>query len=201
MKFLLFSATLFGLLSTPSLSEAQKLKLTEGDLAVLKDQTSINFEFTYDNMSVGKFDTEKEYIEKKTEEYNKKETRRGDNWAKNWVSDRVQRFEPKFIELFTKASDMSESNKAKYTIIFKTKSTEPGFNVGIVRKNAKIDADVVIVETANKNKVIATISVDNALGRTFGGYDFDTGLRIAEAYADAGKALGKYVKRWWKFFQ
>jgi hypothetical protein len=175
-------------------STAQRLKLTEGDLAVLKSETSINFEFTYDNMSVGKFDNEKDYIEKKTAEYNKKEAGRGDQWAKSWVSDRQARFEPKFIELFTKASEMTESKTAKYTIIFKTKSTEPGYNIVISRKNAKIDADAVIVETANKSKVIALITVDNALGRTFGGYDYDTGLRISEAYADAGKALGKFIK-------
>ncbi len=173
----------------------QKLKLKDGDAAVLKDQASINFEFTYDNMAVGKFDTEKEYIDKKTEEYNKKEPGRGDNWAKNWVGDRKQQFEPKFIELFTKASELSESKTAKYTLIFKTTFTEPGFNVGVVRKNAKLNGEALIVETADKSKVIATITVENALGRTFGGYDFDTGGRIAEAYADAGKALGKFVKK------
>ncbi|MEO6732512.1 MAG: hypothetical protein ABIN01_14935 [Ferruginibacter sp.] len=194
MKFLITGAAILTLLSLPAMLKAQKLKLTDGDLALLKDETTMNFEFTYDNMAVGKFDAEKDYIEKKTEEYNKKEPGRGDNWAKSWVSDRQARFEPKFIELFTKSSGMSESKTAKYTLIFKTKFTEPGYNIYISRKNAKIDADAVIVETANKKKVIATISVDNALGRTFGGYDYDTGLRISEAYADAGKALGKYIK-------
>ncbi|MEJ7587125.1 MAG: hypothetical protein WKI04_06155 [Ferruginibacter sp.] len=169
MKILISSGALLTFLLFSITTPAQKLKLTEGDLAALNNETSINFEFAYDNMSVGKFDTEKEYIEKKTQEYNKKESGRGDNWAKNWVKDREGRFEPKFIELFTKASEMSSSKTAKYTIIFKTKFTEPGFNVGIVRKNAKIDAEAVIVETANKSKIIATISVDNALGRTFGG--------------------------------
>jgi hypothetical protein len=192
MKMLINLVTL---LSFSILSQAQKLKLTDGDLSPLKDETSINFEFTYDNMAVGKFDTEKEYLEKKTAEYNKKEPGKGDAWAKNWVDDRQSRFEPKFKELFMKNSDMSESKTAKYTLIFKTKFTEPGFNVGIVRKNAKVDAEAVIVETANRQKVIGTISVENALGRTFGGYDFDTGERIAEAYADAGKALGKYIKK------
>ncbi|MBC7887778.1 MAG: hypothetical protein H7Z13_07795 [Ferruginibacter sp.] len=194
MKFLITGALFFALLTASLISDAQKLKLTDGDLSALKTETSINFEFTYDHMSVGKFDTEQEYLEKKTAEYNKKEAGRGDNWAKSWVSDRQSRFEPKFIELFTKASEMSESKTAKYTIIFKTKSTEPGYNIVISRKNAKIDAEAVIVETANKKKVIATISVDNALGRTFGGYDYDTGQRISEAYADAGKALGKFIK-------
>lgn len=195
MKFLI-NCSLIGALFLGSVAaSAQKLKLTDGDLSAVKGETALNFEFTYDNMAVGKFDTEKEYIDKKTEEYNKKEPGRGDNWSKNWVGDRKQQFEPKFIELFTKASDMSESKTAKYTLIFKTHFTEPGFNVGVVRKNAKISGDAVLVETANKSKVIATISVENALGRTFGGYDFDTGGRIAEAYADAGKALGKFVKK------
>lgn len=146
-------------------------------------------------MSVGKFDNEKDYIEKKTTEYNKKEPGGGDNWAKSRVNDRKALFEPKFIELFTKAIDMTESKTAKYTLIFETTSAEPGFNVVLHRKNAQVDAIIQIVETANRSKVIATISVDNALGRTFGGYDYDTGLRIGEAYADAGKALGKFVKK------
>ena len=67
--------------------------------------------------------------------------------------------------------------------------------MGVWRKNAELNGEVWIVETANKSNVIAKISVDKALGRTFGGYDFDTGGRIMEAYADAGKALGKYLSK------
>src|SRR5688572_3658798 len=139
MKLLNKSLLLCGFLLFSIITKAQKLKLTEGDLSAVKDETAMNFEFTYDNMSVGKFDNEKDYIQKKTDEYNKKEPGRGDAWAKSWVADRQARFEPKFIELFTKASDMSESKNAKYTLIFKTTSTEPGFNIYITRKNAKID--------------------------------------------------------------
>ena len=47
---------------------AQKLKLIEGDLSVLKSETAINTAFTYENMSVGKFDKESDYIAKKKEE-------------------------------------------------------------------------------------------------------------------------------------
>ena len=188
MKFLVSCTLLCSLFFGAVTATAQKLKVKDGDPSILKDQTSINFEFTYDNMSVGKFDTEKEYMDKKIEEYNKKESGRGDNWAKNWVNDRKEQFEPKFIELFTKVSDMSETKKAKYTLIFKTFFTEPGYNVGVMRKNAKINGEAVLVETGDKSKVVATITVENALGRTFGGYDFDTGGRIAEAYADAGKS-------------
>ena len=173
---------------------AQRIKLVEGDLSALKNEEDINTEFTYDNMRVGKYDKEAEYVSDKTESLNKKEPGRGDTWAKAWVNDRIDRFEPKFTELFEKSSKMGTSKTAKYTLIFKTLTTEPGFNIGITRKNAEINAEVLVVETANRNKVIAKATVQKAVGRTFGGYDFDTGERLSEAYADAGKALGKFVK-------
>ncbi|HEU4553555.1 MAG TPA: hypothetical protein VFS25_11995 [Chitinophaga sp.] len=177
-------------------ASAQKLKLTAGSLSALKGQTEINTEFTYDDLKVGKFDNEDDYIRKKTEEYNAKEAGRGDTWAKAWKDDREARYEPKFAELFNEYSGLKavHNKSAKYTLIFKTKFIEPGFNVGVWRKNASMDGEVWIVETANPDQPIAKISVDKAQGRVFGGYDFDTGVRISEAYADAGKALGKYVK-------
>ncbi len=89
---------------------------------------------------------------------------------------------------------MSVSPDAKYTLIFHTTSTEPGYNVYVSRKNAEIDAEVTIVLTADKSKKIATISVNNAPGRTFSGYDYATGDRIVECYAVAGKKLGKHIK-------
>ena len=113
---------------------SQKIKKVEGDLAPLKNETSINIEFTYDDMSVGKYKKEQDYIDAKKEEYNKKEPGRGDRWAKSWVSDRKGRFEPKFAELFSENSDMAVTPKAKYTLIFHTISTEPGYNIAISRK-------------------------------------------------------------------
>ena len=173
---------------------SQKIKKVEGDLAPLKNETNINIEYTYDSMSVGKYKKEQDYIDAKKEEYNKKEPGRGDRWAKSWVSDRKGRFEPKFAELFSENTDMFVTTKAKYTLIFHTTSTEPGYNIAISRKNAEIDGEVLIVETANRNNVIAKLSVNNAPGKTFMGNDYDTGERISEAYAKAGKSLGKYIK-------
>lgn len=195
MKFI---PTLAGVLLTATLSlplNAQRLKLTEGKLDLLKGQTEINTEFTYDNLKVGKYDKEDDYIRDKTEEYNKKEAGRGDTWAKAWKDDREARFEPKFIELFNdKGSLKAVHNKsAKYTLVFKTSFIEPGFNVGVWRKNASMNGEVWIVETANPSTPLIKISVEKAQGRVFGGFDFDTGVRIAEAYADAGKALAKFM--------
>ncbi len=174
---------------------AQRLKLTEGSLDLLKGQTEINTSFTYENLKVGKYDKEDDYIRDKTAEYNKKEAGRGDNWARAWKDDREARYEPKFMELFNDKGNLKAVHKkdAKYTLLFKTTFIEPGFNVGVWRKNATMNGEVWIVETANPDKPLAKISVDKALGRTVGGFDFDTGVRIAEAYADAGKALAKFM--------
>ena len=194
MKKLFAFSTILILLAFSGNLKAQKIKVTEGSIDAIKSESTLNMEYTYDSMKVGKYDHEADYIAKKTEDYNKKESGKGDTWAKSWVDDRKYRFEPKFEELFTENSEKTKDKKAKYTLIFKTIFTEPGYNVGISRKNAQIDAVVLIVETANRSNVVAKLTVDNALGRTFGGYDFDTGERLSEAYADAGKALGKYLK-------
>ncbi len=175
-------------------TNAQRIKTVEGSLDALKNETSINVEFTYDNMSVGKYDKESEYLEKKKAEYNSKEPGRGDSWARNWVADRKANFEPKFLELFEKTSGMSVKADAKYTMIFHTTSTEPGYNIYVSKKNAEIDAEVTIIETADRSKKIAVLDVKNAPGRTFSGYDYATGDRITECYAISGKKLGKYIK-------
>ena len=44
---------------------AQKIKLIDGDLSPLKGETSIMAKFTYDNMSVGKFPKEADYVAKR----------------------------------------------------------------------------------------------------------------------------------------
>ncbi len=177
-------------------THAQKIKITEGSLDALKDVKEYNIEFSYENMAVGKFKTEAEYVEKKKEEYNKKEAGKGDKWAEAWVNDRASRFEPKFIEKFEEYSNAKEKGNAKYTLIFNTTFTEPGFFTGIAiaNKNASINGEVTIVETANKSKVVAKMTIEKVPGRTGTGYDFDTGDRISEAYEKAGKEIGKKLK-------
>ncbi|WP_290709022.1 hypothetical protein [Flavihumibacter sp. CACIAM 22H1] len=197
MKKTVFGMMMVAVAAISTDANAQRIRVESGSIGVLAGEKEINTEFVYEGMSVGKFKTEAEYVAKKTADYNKKEPGRGDNWAKSWVADREARFHPKFNELFASESGIASGNapSAKYTMIVKTISTEPGFNVGISRGNANIYLDIVIVETANRSKEVAKIKLEKALGRTFGGFDFDTGMRIGEAYADAGKALGAYFRK------
>jgi hypothetical protein len=176
---------------------AQRIKLLEGDIKPLQGQTIFKTEFTYDNMTVGKDKSEQDYIAERKAKMNGKEAGRGDSWEKAWVSDRTERFEPQFRELFSKYSGISTvgEKNTPYTLIFKTTRTEPGWNVGVMRVPAFIDGEAWIVETRNPSNVIARISVLNAPGRDAMGFDYETGARLQEAYAKAGKSLGNFFKK------
>jgi hypothetical protein len=180
------------LLAIPVFSYSQTVVLKKGNITPLKGQKSLQVSFEYDNMLIGKDGlTETAYIKRKKDEYNAKEAGRGEKWEKDWYKDRKERFEPHFIELFDKHSPFTIADKAEYTLIFRTTRTEPGWNVGVMRAPARIDAEVLIVETQNPNNILAVYSINNAPGRDAMGYDFDTGYRLQEAYAKSGKALGK----------
>lgn len=174
------------------LASAQKLTV-KGDLKALKGVENINIKFTYDNMNVGKM-TESDYIAKKVSESNEKEAGKGDKWKEAWESDKVNVFPVKFCELFTKYSGKNIDENAKIVATVNTDFFEPGFNVGVMRKNAYIDVTVKFVDTES-NKELATVTILNAPGRDFGGYDFSVADRVGEAYAKAAKELGARVAK------
>jgi hypothetical protein len=181
---------------------AQKIKVTDGTFDALKGQETINIEYTYDNMGVGKFKVEQDYIDKKVSEYNADEPGRGDTWKEAWISDRDERYHPRFEEEFnnmmmSKGVGMRVASASDYTLIVNTDFTEPGFNIGIARSNAYIDLTIKLVETGNPGNVLATMTVLKSPGRDWGGYDFDTGYRIQEAYAKGGKEVAYYL---WKMY-
>lgn len=192
LRFFTLSA-LFLLIGT--LAFSQSIKLRDGELSALKGVKKLNIKFTYDDMKVGKM-SESDYIDKKVEEYNKKEKGKGDTWKENWVNDREKRFEPSFKELFEKYAEipLKQGEDEKFTLVVNTDFTEPGFNIGIMRSNAYVDLTCSFYEKGN-DKPICVLFIKKSPGRDFGGYDFDSGERIEEAYSKAGKELGKYLDK------
>ena len=187
---------LFAMLLVAGTAIAQKIKVVEGSLAPLKGEKVIQTQFGYSNMLIGKDGlSEADYISKKKKEYNEKEAGRGDKWEVSWKEDRATRFEPQFNELLEKAGMVSTKGASKYTLIFNTTRTEPGWNVGIMRQPARIDAEAFVVETANPSTIIAKLTVMNAPGRDAMGYDYESGARIQEAYAKSGKEIGQLIAK------
>ncbi len=186
MRKTFLSLILFGCFV--AFSSAQSIKVISGSLDFLKEQQVLKFEFTYDNMQVGKL-TEQEYVDKKVYE-------KGSAWQKAWISDRANRFEPKFLELFDKIMKKkgisSGDEGAHYVFVVNTDFTEPGWNVGVMRSNASINLTCNVLDIASGEEV-AVIAITRASANDFMGTDFDTAYRIQESYAKAGRELAKFL--------
>jgi len=190
-KQILLAIALIAIVSTTGFS--QKVKL-DGNLDFLKGVKKVKLEYKYDNMAVGKFKTNDEYVTKKKGEYNKKESGKGDDWAKKWVDDRSARYQPHFEQTlgeFCKTIDFDQNNSSDITMIVETVFTEPGYNIEISRKNASVNLLITFQDKSGKK--LATMVLDKVPGRDAMGFDYDTGVRIEEAYEKAGKSVGKFI--------
>jgi len=180
-------------------ANAQKIKVTEGNLKFLKGEELIDIVFTYDEkMKVGKM-TEKAYIKKKMKDVEDSDKVTPEEWKAMWYEDRSVHFEPMFTELINDYSDKADVvyregiDGAKYKMIVNTTFIEPGFNIGITKKKAAIDLEIIFVPVDDDSKILAKIILINSPGRSTGYGDFDTGIRVGEAYAKAGKEMAKFL--------
>ena len=147
--------------------------------------------------------TEGEYVNKKVKEYDAQKEGKGDKWKARWIDNRKERFQPKFEELFNETSDginISESpDSSRYTLIVKTVFLEPGFSAMSGLEDYEVPASVnfefAFVETANSENIVAELYVNRVSGNQIAGAAFDVGPFIVKSYAEAGKMLGKFIKR------
>lgn len=173
--------------------KAQDVKLASGKAEVLKGVDSFHIVFDYTKLSVGDDGREANYIKKKRAESEKRAPGSAYAWEEKWTNDKAKHYEPKFIEQFMKASDikLGDFPDTRYQLIFKPMLLEPGYNIGIKNKAAKLNAEAWIVESSNPKKAIVKIKIDDAAAK--GKYDEDPALRIADAYGDAARALSRFL--------
>ena len=195
MKTLKFYTTLAFSLLFSTIAFAQEVDMTKGNLSVLKGETSINFLFTYEKMGVGDFNKEADYIKKRIEEENAKDPPNGDNWAAQWEDQKKSYFGDKFMLGFTKQNKLTYSKDAKYTLIFNTKALEPGYQVGVSKRNAGVDGTVTLIETAKPDKKLAVLYVERAPETKWRGAAFDAKSRIGDAYFMDGQKVGKFIEK------
>ena len=195
MKTIKHCAIALALLFVSFLTHAQEVDVRSGDLAILKGETTINIEFTFNKMSVGDFSKEADYIKKKIAENDAKDPPNGDYWASKWEEDKTTKYGPKFILGFTNLSGIAVDKSAKYSMIVNTSALEPGYSVGVSKRNAGIDGTITIVETANRTKKLASLYFERPGENMFRGAAFDAGSRIADAYYLTGQKTGKFFKK------
>lgn len=194
-KFTVLAFTiLFAMVAT-----AQKLKVESGSLTNLKDIKTYQVIFDYSDVQIPKYDNEEAFLEDKMSKREEKEAGDGERFKKSWFDDRPNRYHPKFIESFNKRFDDGElkvqEEDAEYTMKIHTTKLYPGYNVGIVRHNAEIDATITVYETANESNILFSGSYKDVQGNGAMGYDFDSGYRIAECYAKAAKTFAKDLSK------
>lgn len=174
---------------------AQKLKLESGSFAAAKAEKEFNIVYDYSDFNVGtgkRAKKESDYVAEKVAEFNQKEAGRGDNWKESWLRDREARFQPKFEELMAKGG-LKKNSGAKYTLTVKTTMLEPGFSVPMVMTvPAALDCKVILSEGG---KELGVMSITGSPGNAFGGAAWDTGIRLQETYAKAGKELAKWIPK------
>lgn len=189
--------TLLFLVSTATIG--QKLKVQEGDLKNLKDIKVYAMEFDYTDVMIPKFDNEEDFLKDKMDKREEKKAGDGERFKKSWFDDRPDRYHPKFIESFNKRFDGGEvqvqEDAADYTMKVHSTKIYPGYNVGIVRHNAEIDATITVFETADPSNVLFSGNYKDAQGSGAMGYDFDSGYRISECYAKLAKTFAKDLKK------
>src|SRR5690606_31196453 len=105
----------------------------------------------------------------------------------------------KFIESFNKRFDgevrVAKDIDAEYTMKIHSTMMWAGYNVGIVRKNAKLEATVSVYKTSNPSEVLWSANYTKVEGSGAMGYDFDSGYRITEAYAKIAKEVAHNIKK------
>ncbi|EGV42892.1 hypothetical protein BZARG_2054 [Bizionia argentinensis JUB59] len=188
---------LFAVLISSSAIFSQKAKVQEGDWSNLKGITEYNLVFDYSNLEIPKFDSEEDFLEDKMSKREEKEAGKGEEFKELWFSDRENFYEPRFIETF---NDRYKNNlvkvdknleSAEYTMKVHTTLMYSGYNVGIVRKNSKIEVTLSVYKNDSPENIIFSVNYTRIEGEGNGGFDFNSGQRIADAYIIFARALVK----------
>lgn len=192
--------TLCLILFCTTLMFAQKVKVTDGSFKNLKGISAYNLEFDYTDVMIPKYDSEEEFLKDKMAKRDEKNAGDGEKFKKSWFADREERYEPKFIESFNKRFKNAEVKVgndigAEYTMKIHTTLMWAGYNVGIVRKNAKVEATVSVYKTGNPSEVVWSANYTKVEGGGAMGYDFDSGYRISEAYAKLAKEVAANIRK------
>lgn len=182
-------------------SYGQKRKVLKGDYKNLATITEYNLEFDYSDLSIPKYKNEEAFLKDKMKKREDKEKGAGEKFKKSWFADREDRYEPKFIESFNKRFEEGEIkvgndlSSAKYTMKIHTTMMWAGYNVGVMRRNAKLEAVIYIYETEKPKNILLKVKYTKVEGNGAFGMDYNSGYRISEAYAKLAKSFAKDIMK------
>jgi hypothetical protein len=187
-------------------SPYNKVRLKAGSFDLLKPQTALNVEYDYQGLRIGRLKKksvpEQECIDARVAELNARNAGTGDLWRHEWFGNRSLRYHPKFEALLNKQLAGGKTTlisgahpDAPYTLVLKVQYLEPGWHVGIAARPALLTSEAVLVETRDRARTVATVSLINMVGMDAWGMAYDGSWRIQESYAKSGKELGSLIRK------
>ena len=179
---------------------SQKVKITQGSYAALKDIKEYNLEFDYSSLSIPKYNSEEDFLIDKMAKRDDKNPESGEKFKESWFADRENRYEPKFIESFNERFKNGEIKvgkdlKTEYTLKIHTTMMWAGYNVGVWRENSKIEATIYVYKNDDPNTVLLAADFTRVEGGGLSGMDYNSGDRIAQAYGKLAKKLSIEIDR------
>lgn len=165
LRLLLVSAILLFTVST----YAQKISWSSGeDFAFIQGISKLNVEYDFSQMTVAE-GTESAFLEERKTEINKDKPGEGDEFVNTWNQAKTTKYPKHFEETFNKEFkkgdvQISSGSDAKYTVIITLLNVKTGKGSAWGKKPAELDFEIRIVETANKNTVLAKGTIENVKG-------------------------------------
>ena len=186
---------------------AQLVALKSEDIDILKQEKTINLEFSFDSMEiispVAKYKTEDDYIQGKVKEHNDAKDGKGNEWLAEWNRNKIVLFEPTFEKYMNQRLHKygveagKNQSTALYTMLVKTvliNTGKPGW--GQIYEPATINLVMIIFKTQNKSEIVSRYYFYGIIG-TGGSTDYSSssGKRINYAYGRAGYIIGNFLKK------
>ncbi len=184
---------------------AQTIHWEKNEIASsIKKGDTLKIVYDYSKMKVDTFSSEQSFIALTVEKYNLREPGRGNKWKNDWVSDRVNMFQPRFETLFRKhlqkkAAYCVTCQNADIVIVVRTTRTSLGYSNHLIYSMfswaAECDFEINIYKGNNFKEPIAIGFLERARGQDYGGYYYETGIRITEAYARVARAIATDIAK------
>ncbi|AZB00506.1 hypothetical protein EG359_13155 [Chryseobacterium joostei] len=192
----------FMVIMTTAAFGQEKMNLVSGGFEVLKDQTEVKVELTFEDVLFMKENiTETQYLENRKKQV-LDNPKRGEKAWNMWITEWERYKKEEYINYFTKGLNKTykdilfkKDSSAKYTLLLETKWIFPGWHAGLTMMTAEINGTVKLVETNNHSVVLAEVEL-NKFDRFVNNDEvvMEYG-RIAGAYESAGRYLGKKIKK------
>lgn len=171
------------------------VSMKDGDYSFLRGVKTMNVQFNYDGMTVGKNQTEEEYVAAKVAEKNEKKPGSGDEWKKSWEKGKLNTYEPGFINYFNKKAGkklglkLVEGDEAEMTLLVNVTRIEPGFYTYAVNKSAEVDANLLFVAADNHDDIKLQVVSTNIKSNEAP----DVSTRVLGCFMNTAGYLAKYI--------